>query len=407
MGYVVPTQYIERYADLLVNYALGSGAGISRGDVVWIHGGESSKPLYAELCRAVWRAGGLTIGEYEADGDSALNLRREMFEIATPEQTETFLEAYWTGLADQVDHLVQVEAEADPRAMRTVDPARILARQVAHRPLDRRLDAKENSGAFSWTIAMYGTEAMATEAGLSLEQYWEQIIAACFLDEPDPKTRWRAVAAEIAQTVAALDALQIERLHVRGEDVDLTLTLGEQRRWRGGDGCNIPSFEIFTSPDWRGTEGWIRFSEPLYTHGNLVTGVELEFSGGRVTRASATENEPLLTEMIAAENADKVGEFSLTDARFSRITKFMASTLYDENVGGEHGNTHIAVGKAYQDCYDGDPGTLSDADWERLGFNESAVHTDIVSTTDREVTATLADGSTRVIYAGGRFRLAE
>ena len=133
--------------------------------------------------------------------------------------------------------------------------------------------------------------------------------------------------------------------------------------------------------------------------------MELEFSGGRVTRSRATENEALLTEMIAAENADKVGEFSLTDARFSRITKFMASTLYDENVGGEFGNTHIAVGKAYQDCYAGDPGTLHDADWERLGFNDSAVHTDIVSTTDREVTATLADGSTRVIYAQGGFQL--
>ena len=59
------------------------------------------------------------------------------------------------------------------------------------------------------------------------------------------------------------------------------LTLGQQREWSGGLGCNIPSFEIFTSPDWRGTEGWIRFSEPLYTFGRWSSGVELEFSDGR------------------------------------------------------------------------------------------------------------------------------
>ena len=89
--------------------------------------------------------------------------------------------------------------------------------------------------------------------------------------------------------------------------------------------------------------------------------------------------------MIATEGADRIGEFSLTDRRFSRITRFMAQTLYDENVGGECGNTHIALGRAYQDAYDGDPGTLKAEDWERLGFNNSSVHTDVVSTTRRTV----------------------
>ena len=83
----------------------------------------------------------------------------------------------------------------------------------------------------------------------------------------------------------------------------------------------------------------------------------------------------------------------------------MAQTLYDENVGGPFGNTHIALGRAYQDAYDGDPGTLKPEDWERLGFNNSSVHTDVVSTTERTVTATLADGSERVIYRDGEFAL--
>ena len=202
-----------------------------------------------------------------------------------------------------------------------------------------------------------------------------------------------------------LNSLPIERLHVEGEDVDLHITLGERRQWVGGSGRNIPSFEIFTSPDWRGTEGWIAFNQPLYRYGNLVKGIRLRFADGRVVEASAEQNEQVITEMVATENADKVGEFSLTDRRFSRITKFMAETLYDENVGGPFGNTHIALGKSYHDCYAGDPGSVAHAEWERLGFNESSVHTDIVSTTDRSVTATLSDGTERVIYAGGEFQL--
>jgi aminopeptidase len=246
---------------------------------------------------------------------------------------------------------------------------------------------------------------MAAEAGLSEQEYWDQIIHACFLDEDDPIARWREVSEQIDDYKQRLGALDIDRLHILGEDVDLEITLGEARQWVGGSGHNIPSFEIFTSPDWRGTNGWIYFNQPLYRYGNLVKGVRIEFKDGRVTGATAEQNEELITEMVATENADKVGEFSLTDRRFSRITKFMAQTLYDENVGGQFGNTHIALGKSYHDCYAGDPSTVSAADWERLGFNDSTVHTDIVSTSDRTVTARLRDGSQLVIYAGGEFKI--
>jgi aminopeptidase len=405
MSYQPPEQYVERYADLLVNFALGDGAGISRGEVVRLIATESAKPLYAAVSRAVWRAGGLVIGDYRPDDDAVSNLSRDFYTIASDDQISFFMESYRRGLIDQMDHTIFIEAEADPRALSEVDPAKLIAHQSSMLPAMKWHEEKENAGRFSWTIALYGTAAMASEADLSLQEYWEQIIAACFLDDEDPKARWHAVDEQIKSTVAALDALAIQRVHVRGEDIDLRLTVGEGRRWVGGGGKNIPSFEIFTAPDWRGTEGRVRFSEPLYVHGNLITGVELEFADGVVTKATADENESLLTEILSAENANRIGEFSLTDGRFSRITKFMATTLYDENVGGPFGNTHLAVGRAIQACYDGDPSTLTTEDWQRLGFNESIVHTDIVSTTDREVTATLADGSERVIYAGGRFQL--
>lgn len=122
-----------------------------------------------------------------------------------------------------------------------------------------------------------------------------------------------------------------------------------------------------------------------------------------MVNATATENESLLKEMIAQKDADKAGEFSLTDRRLSRITKFMGETLYDENVGGPFGNTHIALGMAYKDAYTGDVANTTDEEWTRLGYNDSVIHTDMMSTTDRTVTATLQDGSEVVIYRGGEF----
>jgi aminopeptidase len=109
--------------------------------------------------------------------------------------------------------------------------------------------------------------------------------------------------------------------------------------------------------------------------------------------------------MIAQKNADKIGEFSLTDRRFSRISRFMAETLFDENFGGEHGNTHLAVGKAYHDACSEDTKNMKPEDFEKLGFNDSPEHTDLIATTDRTVTAVLADGTARVIYAGGEFKI--
>ena len=53
--------------------------------------------------------------------------------------------------------------------------------------------------------------------------------------------------------------------------------------------------------------------------------------------------------------AARIGEFSLTDHRFSRIDRFMADTLFDENFGGKFGNCHIALGSSYADTYAGDP----------------------------------------------------
>jgi aminopeptidase len=104
------------------------------------------------------------------------------------------------------------------------------------------------------------------------------------------------------------------------------------------------------------------------------------------------------------KGANKLGEFSLTDTRFSKIDRFMADTLFDENFGGSYGNCHIAVGSSYSDTYDGDPSRLTKGLKKRLGFNDSALHWDLVNTEEKTVTAHLADGKKIIIYENGKFK---
>lgn len=396
----VSREILEKYADVLVNFALRGGEGIKKGDVVFLQVPECAKPLLKELNLAILKSGGHTITQFIPD-----DMARDFYLHAQDHQIEFFPERYLRGRVDEADHFLTIIAETDKRELKGIDPKKIMARSKVFKPYMDWRHNKENQGKMTWTLALYGTEAMAKEAGLTLEHYWNQIIKACYLDHPHPVQRWREVFEEIERVKKKLNDLQIDKVRVRAPGTDLTVGLGPGRLWMGGSGRNIPSFELFISPDCRRTEGHITFNQPLYRYGDLIKNVRLEFKEGKVVEASATEGEDLLKEMISAKNADRIGEFSLTDKRLSRIDKFMAETLFDENMGGPYGNTHIALGAAYKDSYPGDPSQLSEQEWHDLGYNDSVVHTDIVSTENREVTATLPDGTEKTIYKDGQFLL--
>jgi aminopeptidase len=408
--YTPSKKVLENYAKVLVNFALGGGArvgggGIKKGDVVSVWAKEATKPLFEAVCKEIWKSGGHVISQYLPDNWERRGSSKEFYDIASKEQLEFFPEKFYRGLIDQIDHQLAILGEADPTFMKGIDPKKIMSYGKTLRPYMEWRNEKENKGKFTWTLGLYGTPAMAKEAKMSEKEYWNQIIKACFLDKKDPIAEWKKVAQKIEEYRSKLNALKIDKVHVEGVDADLWIKIGEKRAWNGGTGRNIPSFEIFTSPDWRGTNGWIRFNQPLYRYGSLIEGIELAFKDGKVVKSKAKKNENVLKAMIATEGADKIGEYSLTDKRFSRITKFMAETLYDENVGGPHGNTHLALGNSYHDCYAGDPGKVSKEEWERLGYNSSSVHTDIISTAPRTVTAYLKNGETKVIYKNGQFTI--
>ena len=135
-----------------------------------------------------------------------------------------------------------------------------------------------------------------------------------------------------------------------------------------------------------------------------MEGVTLEFKKGSVIKIKAKKGEDFTRKQLAMDpGANKVGEFSLTDRRFSKIDRFMANTLFDENFGGESGNCHIAVGSSYSDTYRGNPAELNQEKKKQLGFNDSALHWDLVNTEEKVVTAHLRSGKKAVIYEKGAF----
>jgi aminopeptidase len=285
-----------------------------------------------------------------------------------------------------------------------IRPERITTAALARKSLRDILDHREQRGLFGWTLAMYPTVQLAQAADMDETAYAGQIADACYLDHDDPVAAWQQTYASIKSIKRWLNGLKPASLRVEAEGMDLEVSVGEQRKWVGLSGHNIPSFEIFLSPDWRGVRGLYHADQASYRNGNIVSGVRLEFEDGNVVSARAEQGQDFLRSQISMDaGAARVGEFSLTDRRFSRINAFMANTLFDENFGGAYGNCHLALGSSYAESF---AGRVADLDARRkraLGFNESALHWDLVNTMDKMVTARFASGKTRVIYEHGEF----
>jgi aminopeptidase len=288
--------------------------------------------------------------------------------------------------------------------LENIDTGKISKHAKAMKPLREILDKNEDKGTFGWTLCGFTTKELATKAGLPMDQHADQIIKACYLDHANPVGKWEEVFDNANQLKAWLNSMEVRYFHIEGKHIDLRIFPGEQRKWTGIGGHNIPSFELYISPDCRLTEGKYYSNLPSYRDGNYVEGVKLTFKNGKATSVTAKNGAEFTKKYIKSDsNAKKIGEFSLTDKRFSRIDRFMAETLYDENFGGEYGNCHIAVGDSYSDTYDGDPSELTKKKKKELGFNDSCIHWDLVNTEDKIVTAYFNNGKSSVIYEGGMF----
>jgi aminopeptidase len=393
---------LEKYADVLIwGLKTSRKKPFANGDVVLVRFDAPALPLVEALYGKLLD---LRLNPVVRLQPTA-GLERSFYDLSGQKQL-TFVPPGEKELVDNLSGLISILAPQSLTHLSHVDPASFGMFQKSRKFLRDIMDRREEQGEFGWTLCLYPTPALAEKAGLSIEEYARQIEKACYLNMAQPEQDWQQFWNAAQEIKAKLNSLDIESYHIESERTDLRVVGGLMRRWVGITGHNIPSFEMYISPDWRGTEGVFYADLPSYRSGNYIKGVKLTFKAGVVTDVQAEQGQEFTIQQLNMDQgARRLGEFSLTDRRFSRIDRFMAHTLYDENIGGQNGNCHVAVGSSYSDTYAGDPAELTLERKEELGFNNSALHWDLINTEAKRVTAHLRGGGKTVIYEQGMFTL--
>jgi aminopeptidase len=232
------------------------------------------------------------------------------------------------------------------------------------------------------------------------------------LDSPDPVTAWRERLARLEQRSALLTERRFDAVRFRGPGTDLTVGLLQDARWIGGAAetrwgqrhcVNLPTEEVFTTPDRRRTEGPVRTTRPVSYGGVLLDRVDLVFETGRARLVGAASGGDFVAGELAKDaRAPYLGELALVDgdSPVGRSELLYYHPLYDENV-----TSHVAYGTAYTVPV---PGTddLPPAELIERGINESTVHTDLpIGGPEVEVVGLDRHGSATPILEGAEWVL--
>jgi len=240
---------------------------------------------------------------------------------------------------------------------------------------------RQATGELRWTLTQYPTHASAQDAEMSLSEYEDFVYTACMVHLDDPVAYWKEKAAEQQRLVDWLKGH--DKVEVKGENIDLTLSI-KDRVFINADGKkNMPDGEIFTGPVEDSVNGWVRFTYPAIYNSREVDGVELYFENGKVVKATAEKGEDFLNSVLDTdEGARYLGEFAI--GTNTGIQKFTRNILFDEKIGG---TVHMAVGAGYPDTG---------------SKNESAVHWDMICDM-RSGGEIIVDGE--LFYKDGEFQV--
>jgi aminopeptidase len=360
---------IENFAHILVDYSTQ----IKRGDRVAIEATTAAEPLVRALYGLILERGGHPHLLLElTDQDEIMFARAQ-------DSGLDFIPTFRKLAYDQFESRIRIHSATNPRALTHVDPARQKRRQKALSPI---LEAQMRRGAdrsFKWVTTLFPTEGFAVEAEMSLKNFEDFVYRACHADEADPVAYWKKTETKQRKIIDHLEGHN--QVVLRGPNVDLTLSVKGRKFMNGSGQNNMPDGEIFTGPVEDSANGWVRFSYPAIHNGVMVEGVELTFSNGKVTKASAEKNQSFLMEMVESDpGARYLGEFAI-GTNFE-IDRFSHNILFDEKLGGTF---HMALGSGYP---------------ETGSKNKSMIHWDMICgmKDDSEI---LVDAD--VIYKNGKF----
>jgi len=375
---VTDNDRLERFADLAVRV----GANVQPGTGVLV----TANTAHLEIARAVVErayAAGAAWVEVEWSDGPIRHSRLTHASIETLTKPRPWAIERIKEWAAERGVAISLTGDPDPHLFDDVDPAKAAAFPVEEAMASREALLGQQ---LRWTVVAAPNPGWALEVfgEPDVERLWDAVATAMRLDEADPVVSWRERAAELAARGRALDALDLTEVHYRSAGTDLTVGLVPDSRWTGGGGedpdgfafmPNLPTEEVFTSPDRRRADGTISLTKPVIVNGQVVDGLTVTFSGGRITDvAAASGAEAVRAELGTDEGARSLGEVSLVD-RDSRIAKagvLFHNTLFDENAA-----CHVAWGQSFPIAVAGGV-EMSDEQRYEIGLNRSAVHTDVV-----------------------------
>ena len=388
---------IERFADLVVR----AGVNVQPGQGVILDTDTAHLEIARAVVEAAYAAGAAWVETVWSDGP----MQRSAVDHTTVEElsrSRPWALARIEEWAAAGAASIALVGDPNPHLFDGADPARVAARRHEEVQARRRV----LFGRMRWSVVAAPNPGWAEQifGEPDVERLWAAVGTAMRLDTPDPAAEWQLRSATLNARARQLDALELTEVRYLGEGTDLTVGLPANARWTGGgliDGAgvpylpNIPTEEVFTSPDRRRADGVIRVTKPMVILGQLVRGLRVTFENGQITGVTADEGADVVREQVRTdEGASRLGEVSLVD-RDSRIAKagiVFRNTLFDENAG-----CHVAWGQSFPFAVEGGM-ALSEQERSGLGLNMSSVHTDVVVGGDGiTVTGTGPKGTVEII----------
>ena len=396
---------LERYARLVVRV----GVNVQPGQVLAVNCLLEHAPLARAIAREAYVAGAAYVDVLYADQ----HVRRAHISAAADDQlgwSPPWLVQRLRQLGASGGALCSITGNPEPELFADFDGARVgAARMVEVAEASLAL----TDGLSNWAIVAYPNAGWArTVFGEpDVERLWDAVAHAVRLDAPDPVAAWQEHIDRLQQRAASLDAHRFDRLRYRGPGTDLTVGLHPDGRWQAAldvtrgirHVSNMPTEEVFTTPDASRVDGIVRATLPLQIQGNIVRGLEVRFEGGRAVDVRAETGEAVIRTHVAADDgATRLGEVALVD-RHSAVAEtglVFFDTLFDENA-----SSHIALGASFLQAI---PWAADATAQERhaRGVNHSSIHTDFMIGSDEvEVAGVTADGEEVEILSAGEWVL--
>jgi len=358
----------EKYARLLVHYSLE----LKKGDKLLINSTHLAEPLIREVYREALFAGA------HPEVQIGINELSKLFYDHAKDRQLRYVSPMYQYAVKSYDAFLTIRAPFNVKDLQSVDPLKKKKVALAQTQVKKLFMKRASTGALKWTLCEFPTDSQAQECGLSRSEYEDLVFSACFLYADKPESEWQKVRASQQQIVDFLNGRH--QIRIVGKGTDLSFTT-QGRRWINSDGRhNMPSGEIFTSPEEDSVQGRVTFSYPGIYMGEEIEKIVLYAERGEVTEWDAKKGRRLLDKILEIPGATRFGEAAIgTNSGIRRFTKNM---LFDEKMGG---TVHLALGASYP---------------ETGGKNESPIHWDLLA--DMKGGGRIfADGE--LIYRNGEF----